>query len=176
MVLDREPDAGRKQMPEADEEGSAVFAEYVGPGRFQTRISVNDIGFITDEPVAVGGDASGPTPYELLSAALAACTSMTMRLYAERRKWELPPFRVEVAHSGPTADRTRDRFERRIVISGDIDPVRREKLLDIAGRCPVHKTLMRGFEILSSVAPVELPDAGEPAAQHQRDMEAACAE
>jgi putative redox protein len=163
-------------VPEPDEEGSAVFAEYVGPGRFRTRIAVRDSRIITDEPVAVGGDASGPTPYELLSAALAACTSMTMRLYAERKNWELPPFRVEVAHSGPTADRARDLFERRILIGGDVDPDQREKLLDIAGRCPVHKTLMRGFEIRSSVAPDDLPEGGEPAAQHLRDMEAACAE
>ena len=162
--------------PGPDEESSAVFAEYVGPGRFRTRIAVRDVTIVTDEPVAVGGDASGPTPYELLSAALAACTSMTLRLYAERKNWELPPFRVEVAHSGPTADRTRDRFERRIVISGEIDSDRREKLLDIAGRCPVHKTLMRGFEILSSVAPVDLPGGGEPDGQHLRDMEAACAD
>lgn len=162
--------------PTIGEGPSAVFAEYVGPGRFQTRIALSGGAILADEPIEAGGDGTGPTPYELLSAALAACTTMTLRLYAERKGWELPPYRVEVTHSGPASGQPRDRFERRILIAGEVEAERREKLLDIAGRCPVHKTLMRGFEILSSVAPEELADAGEPAAQHLRDMEAACAD
>ncbi len=161
---------------EIDDGTSAVFAEYAGPGRFQTRIAMRGGAIMADEPVAAGGDASGPTPYELLSAALAACTSMTLRLYGERKGWTLPPFRVEVIHEGPASGRPRDRFERRLLIDGAIDEERRERLLDIAGRCPVHKTLMRGFEIVSSVAPVELPGPGEPATQHMQDMAEACAD
>jgi putative redox protein len=161
-------------MAAINEGQSAVCAHYVGPGAFQVRIDVRGGSILADEPVEAGGNATGPTPYELLSAALAACTTMTLRLYAERKGWDLPPFHVEVAHFSPTSESGRDRFERRIVIEGDVDPERRERLLEIAGRCPVHRTLMRGFEIMSSVTPVEPPPTGEPPSQHLRDMAAAC--
>ena len=161
-------------------ESVGVTAQATGGGRFQTSIRVRDSVILSDEPVAVGGLASGPTPYELLSAALAACTSMTLHLYAERKRWMLPPFSVEVAHSlvpaaaidGPP----RDRFERRIAFAEPIDDAQREKLLEIADKCPVHRTLMRGFEISTRIGlPGDHPE-GEPADTHERQMEQACAD
>ena len=120
--------------------------------------------------------ASGPTPYELLSAALAACTAMTLRLYAGRKGWPLPPFEVEVAHSFVPGDPPRDRLSRRIAFEGGIDEERHARLLEIADRCPVHRTLARGFEVvtLADAAPTLLP--ADPPEQHERDMEQACAE
>ena len=70
-----------------DEGPSVVTGEFTGAGLFQTRIAVRGGSILADEPVEVGGMASGPTPYELLSAALAACTVMTLRLYAQRKGW-----------------------------------------------------------------------------------------
>lgn len=158
---------------------AGVTAQATGAGRFQTAIRAGGAAFLADEPVEVGGLATGPTPYELLSAALAACTSMTLRLYAERKRWALPPFTVEVAHSLPSAGAgaaPRDRFDRRIAFAGPLDEPQRAKLLEIADKCPVHRTLVRGFEITTRIGePGEHPD-GEPPAEHERQMEQACAD
>jgi putative redox protein len=157
-----------------------VVARATGAGRFQTLIGVRETTLIADEPVEVGGEGSGPTPYELLSAALAACTSMTLRLYLERKGWTLPPFSVEVAHSlvpaGGAGAPPRDRFDRRIAFEGALDAAQRAKLLEIADKCPVHRTLMRGFEISTSFGPPDQHPAGEAPAEHERQMEQACAD
>lgn len=157
---------------------SGVVARPTGKGRFQTELSVRGASFLADEPVEVGGEGTGPTPYELLSAALAACTAMTLRLYAGRKGWELPPFTVEVAHSiVPGADdRTppRDRFSRHIAFDAEMAGERREKLLEIADKCPVHRTLMRGFIIETSLGPTSEHPPGEPSSQHERDLEQVC--
>lgn len=148
-----------------------VIARPTGHGRFQAAIGLRGGGILADEPIEAGGGGTGPTPYELLSAALAACTAMTLKLYAERKGWALPPFSVEAAHS---AGGTRDLFTRRIAFEGPLDAEQQAKLLGIADKCPVHRTLVRGFEIVTQVgSDVTLPPA-EPAAQHERDMEAAC--
>ena len=156
-----------------------AVARATGQGRFQTEISVGGIQFLADEPAEVGGADSGPTPYELLSAALAACTSMTLRLYAERKGWALPAFAVEVAHSLVPAGAgapSRDRFDRRIVFAEPFDEEWRAKLLDIADKCPVHRTLERGAEISTRLGPPDEHPSGEPAAAHERQMEQACAD
>ncbi len=163
-----------KQYESPDE---GVIARSTGVGRFQTEIAVRGGSFLADEPREVGGEGTGPTPYELLSAALAACTSMTLRLYAGRKGWELPPFTVEVAHSlvPPSGDTPpRDLFSRHIGFDEPVEAERREKLLEIADKCPVHRTLMRGFLSDTSLGPASEHPAGEPARQHERDLEALC--
>ncbi len=159
---------------------TGVIAEATGAGKFETAIRVRETRILADEPVEVGGMATGPTPYELLSAALAACTSMTLRLYAERKRWTLPPFTVEVAHSlvpaGPGDPAPRDRFDRQLAFDAPLDPVQHAKLLEIADKCPVHRTLMRGFEIRTSLGPPDEHLKGEPPAEHERQMEQACAD
>ena len=86
-------------MKDADDGGTGVIARPAGAGAFLTEIAVRGGTILVDEPASVRGTDAGPTPYELLSAALAACTSMTLRLYAARKGWTLPDFTVEVAHS-----------------------------------------------------------------------------
>jgi putative redox protein len=152
-----------------------VVARPTGAGRFQTRIELSGGPILADEPIEAGGLASGPTPYELLSAAFAACTSMTMRLYAERKAWPLPPFAVEVVHALVPGDPPRDRFTRRIVFEGPLDGERRARLIEIADRCPVHRSLMRGFEVATEVGGAPLAPA-EPPGRHERDMEESCAD
>ena len=159
--------------------GNDVIARPTGAGRFQTEIRVRAGTIIADEPVEAGGLGSGPTPYELLSAALAACTAMTLRLYAERKGWTLPAFSVAAAHSivpaGPDGTPPRDLFTRNIAFESPLEEEMEKKLLEIAEKCPVHRTLMRGFEIRTAIdAAVPLP--AEPVQQHERDMEAACAD
>ncbi len=163
--------------PQPLENPDGVVAQATGEGRFQTAIRVRDTLILADEPAEVGGGATGPTPYELLSAALAACTSMTLRLYAEGKGWTLPPFSVEVAHSvvpDAASGRPRDRFDRHLAFAEPLDPVRHAKLLEIADKCPVHRTLMRGFEIRTTLGPPDQHPSGEPPAEHERQMEQAC--
>ena len=109
-----------------------------------------------DEPVDVGGGDTGPNPYELLSAALASCTTMTLRMYAERKGWNLGALSVAVRHEKIHAEdcagcETRasriDRFERVIEIGDEADDAMRAKLLEIADKCPVHRTLFSAVEV-----------------------------
>ncbi|MFD1612268.1 OsmC family protein [Sphingomonas tabacisoli] len=156
-----------------------AIARWAGPGPFQARIEVRGVEIPADEPVEVGGNGTGPTPYELLSAALATCTLMTLRLYASRKGWELPPFTVEVTHEivpDGAGGRPRDLFRRHIAFEGALDPARHGKLLEIAEKCPVHRTLMRGFEIRTELGEPAAHPKGELATRHERDMERACAE
>lgn len=155
-----------------------VIARPTGKGRFQAEIAVRGGTILADEPVEAGGGGTGPTPYELLSAALAACTAMTLKLYAERKGWALPPFSVAAAHSivpaGAGGTPPRDLFTRHIAFEGPLDAAEQERLLGVADKCPVHRTLMRGFEIVTDIGAGAAPLPAEPAAQHARDMEEAC--
>ena len=101
-----------------------------------------------DEPLAYGGTNRGPSPYGLLAAGLGACTSMTLRMYARRKGWPLKHVSVDVSHdkvhaqdAGTPNAANIDLFRRRITVTGDLDAEQRLKLLEIADKCPVHKTL-----------------------------------
>jgi len=155
-----------------------ITAQAIQGMRFATRIELPGATLIADEPVSVGGAASGPTPYQLLSAALAACTSMTLRLYAQGKGSDLPEFRVEVAHALIPGPPPHDLFTRRIIFAERLDPDREARLLAIAGRCPVHRTLSAGgAEIVTSAAvvpPVAPPlDPADPPEKHFAEMEQA---
>lgn len=109
-----------------------------------------------DEPVEVGGGDVGPSPYELLAAALASCTIMTLRMYAERKGWRIGVISVVVRHEKIHADdcancETRhgriDRFERVIEIAGKTEDAMRAKLLEIADKCPIHRTLFNEVKV-----------------------------
>jgi uncharacterized OsmC-like protein len=112
--------------------------------------------FFSDEPKEVGGENAGPSPYELLVAALGACTSMTLSSYARRKQWPLASVSVRLRHSKIHAldcadceknDVMLDRVDREIELTGDLTAEQRAKLLEIADRCPVHRTLTRGMRI-----------------------------
>ena len=111
-----------------------------------------------DEPVAAGGTDTGPSPYNLLLAALGSCTSMTIALYARRRKWPLEHVTVRLRHSRIHAEDCADceemdvrveRIEREIALAGALSDEQRKALLAIAEKCPVHRTLMSGVRIES---------------------------
>jgi putative redox protein len=106
-----------------------------------------------DEPEALGGKDTGPDPFELLLAGLGACTAMTVRLYANRKQLKLREVEVRLRdlQRATTGRDMKDKFERVIVLDGDLSDEERRHLLDIADRCPVSQTLKRGSEIVSSL-------------------------
>lgn len=114
---------------------------------------------VADEPEAYGGTDRGPSPYGFLSAGLGACTSMTIRMYARRKGWPLEGVSVDVRHdkvhaqdAGTAQDTRIDRFTRRITLEGPLTDDQRARLLEIADRCPVHRTLEAGAHITTELA------------------------
>lgn len=107
-----------------------------------------------DEPISMGSTDIGPSPYEYLCAALGACTSMTLRMYAEHKKWLITHISVDVSHkkSVDQDGQSEDIFSRTITIDGDLSDAQRLRLGEIADKCPVHKTLESGATIETSVA------------------------
>ena len=153
---------------QADE---SVVAEETGVGKFQVRIKTGDHSFLMDEPIAYGGLGTGPSPFDLLSAALSACTLMTMKLYAERKGWALDNLRVRVNHQKGKGG-ARDRFDRLLEL-GDVTDEQREALLKIAQRCPVHLLFEQGADVTVAVADAQL--AGPVAdCLHAQEIEELC--
>ncbi|SFK67595.1 bifunctional alpha/beta hydrolase/OsmC family protein [Shimia haliotis] len=113
---------------------------------------------LADEPLAYGGTNRGMTPYGFLAAGLGACTSMTIRMYARRKGWPLDHVWVDVSHDklhvkdaeAPNGDKV-DTFKRVIHLTGDLDQTQRDRLVEIADKCPVHKTLERTSKVITTV-------------------------
>ena len=127
--------------------GATGFAQEIEAGRHR---------LTADEPVEAGGTDVGPSPYELLLAALGACTSMTISMYARRKGWPLEAVTVRLQHARihaqdcaecETKEGMLDRIEREISLAGALDAAQRERLLEIANRCPVHRTLVSEIDI-----------------------------
>ncbi|MEM7254874.1 MAG: OsmC family protein, partial [Pseudomonadota bacterium] len=132
---------------------------WVGEGnqRFLRHVATDDHTWLADEPRRVGGDNLGPDPYEHLLAALGTCTSMTIRMYANRKEWPLEDVHINLRHSrehagdsaaaedGPSP--TVDVITREIEFEGPLDDAQRQRLLEIADRCPVHRTLLNTMRI-----------------------------
>lgn len=137
-----------------------VRASEAEPTRFIQDISAAGHHLIADEPESYGGDFLGPTPYQLISAGLGACTSMTIRMYARRKDIPLEHVQVDVIHNKIHAEDCEsceqsngkvDQFERKITLTGDLSQDDRQRLLAIADRCPVHKSLESEIAITSGL-------------------------
>lgn len=138
-----------------------VTVQETGHGKFQQRVTVGPHRSLADEPVAVGGADSGPGPYDLLLSALGACTSMTVRLYADRKQLPLERTTVTLSHAKIHAEDCADcdtkvglldRIERIIGFEGKLDAEQRAKLIEIADKCPVHRTLTSEVKIVTRMA------------------------
>lgn len=123
-----------------------------GNGKFGQFVTTEGHVFGADEPVAAGGQGTGPDPFELVLAGLGACTAMTLRMYADRKGLKLDRVRVELRHVRRATQSAGlvDRFERVIELEGDLDTDARQRLLEIADRCPVSQTLKRSSEIVTT--------------------------
>lgn len=165
----------RMDTPGAAPADGVVRVEETGAGRFQVKVEAGGAVLMADEPTSVGGLASGPTPYELVSAGLGACTVMTLRLYAERKGLALTRAAVEVRHEKRKGETPADRFERTLILDGDLDAEQRASLFAIADKCPVHRTLEAGA-VVATVVQAETVVAAVSEDEHFADMEAACRE
>lgn len=155
--------------------GESVLVSETRLGNLQMVVRSGAYAYLADEPRAVGGLGSGPDPYGLLAGALGACTAMTIRLYADRHGWPLERVQVAVEHHRASLE-ARDLFERAIYLEGPLDESQRQRLLDMAEKCPVHRTLDRGSDVRTRLTPVMSAEAGEgPGSEHMRDMEQASA-
>lgn len=139
--------AGR---PTEDLPPGVVRVAEAGSGRYTQTVRVGRHALVADEPAAAGGNDLGPSPYDLLLAGLGACTAMTLRMYAAQKQWPLEQVAVDLRHEKihatdceacETKDGKVDRIERVIRVEGDLDQAQRQRLLEIANKCPVHRTL-----------------------------------
>lgn len=153
-----------KDVPQGSEAIEHVRVGETRQSKFQNAVQAGQHRFFADEPASVGGTDTGPSPYDLLGAALGACTSMTLRMYADFKKLELGAVTVDVTHAkvhandcagcaeGVTAQGGKvDRFERVISINGPVPPELAGKLEEIANKCPVHKTLEHSSAVITKV-------------------------
>ena len=142
-----------------------VEVRETGAGGFQVQVMAAGTTFLADEPRAAGGLGSGPTPYDLIGSALGACTTMTIRLYADRKGMPLERATVTLEHSKiyardcadcETREGMLDRIEVTIGVEGALDAEQRRKVLEIADRCPVHRTLTSEIRIVTRAADQEV--------------------
>jgi putative redox protein len=143
----------------ADSSNSQKEGDVVVRGRsgsLAQDISIGSHRLLADEPLEVGGTDTGPTPYGLILAALGACTSMTLELYARRKSWPLESVTVRLRHRKihaedcadcETKEGMIDRIEREIELAGPLDSEQKAKLMEIADKCPVHRTLTREINV-----------------------------
>ncbi|MEY2632505.1 MAG: hypothetical protein RIR00_1159 [Pseudomonadota bacterium] len=123
---------------------SQVIVSENGQGRYQQEIRAGRHHYLADEPESMGGADAGPAPFDLLLSALGACTAMTLRMYAERKNLPLRSIRVELESGKVEIDgQPRDQVHRRIQLEGELTPEQRQRLLEIAQRCPIHRALQQ---------------------------------
>ncbi|MCB9602797.1 MAG: OsmC family protein [Sandaracinus sp.] len=115
-------------------------------------IRVREWSLVGDEPEAIGGTDTGPSPFEYLLSALGCCTSMTLALYAKRKGWPLEAVEVHLRHERVVGQSPLDRIGRVIELVGPLDDEQRARLIEIANKCPVHQALTKGSHVETSEA------------------------
>ncbi|MFZ2101236.1 MAG: bifunctional alpha/beta hydrolase/OsmC family protein, partial [Oricola sp.] len=151
-----------KDQPQGDKPIENIRVSETGQSKFQNTVRAGLHRFFADEPVSAGGTDTGPSPYDLLGAALGACTAMTLRIYADFKKLPLGAVTVDVSHAKVHArdcmectddEKSHggkiDRFERHISIAGDVAPELAGKIREIADKCPVHRTLTTNSKVVT---------------------------
>ncbi len=161
-------DAYVEPAPEAAQP-TDVEAVETGRGKFEVEIRTGRHLMFADEPTDFGGLDNGPSPFQLVSAAIAACMTMTVRLYADRKGWPVHRIRTGVGHSKEDGESPRDRFDVRLTFDGPLDEEQHDTLVEIARKCPVHRLISEGarFSVVASPEPAPC----EPPEAHELEME-----
>lgn len=130
-----------------------VTVRETGEGTYTQEVKMGPHTVTTDEPTDVGGLDQGPNPYDMLLGALGSCTSMTLRMYANQKKWPLDKVTVTLTHhkEADAEGKKRDVITRDIKLEGNLDAAQRQRLLEIANKCPVHRTLENKPDIISQL-------------------------
>ena len=137
-----------------------VTVQYLPDYSLSQLLTAGRHAYVGDEPADVGADDLGPSPYELLLRALGSCTAMTLLLYARRKGWDLAEISVHLTHDRVHAEDSQDAeseggrvdlITRDISLRGNLTDEQRQRLLEIAGRCPVHKTLTGSPKVVDSI-------------------------
>jgi len=153
----------KEEVIESTDEHPGVFVA-TGAQGYRTEIRTRGHSLVADEPVSLGGTDQGPTPYDLLSGALGACTSITLRMYADRKKWPVEGVEVKLSHQKihvkdcedcETEKGKVDEFVRYITLKGPLTEEQRQRLLEMADRCPVHRTLHNEVKVRTLLQEVE---------------------
>ena len=145
-------------MSDPSETHKTVVVRETQNGPFQVEIRSGGLSFVADQPPAVGGRGGGPDPYDLLCGALGACTSMTVRFFADQRSWPLSRVRVAVKYLGKNGT-NQECFERILALDGDLTEDQRTRLLAIADGCPVHVALTGRCVIATSFGDIGSAEA-----------------
>ena len=134
-----------------------------GLGPYQRTVHVGRHTLVADEPLSLGGNDAGPEPMDFLLASLGACTSITLRMYAERKQLPLTGIRVELLHDRVDSEKQGkvDRIVRTITLEGELTVAQRSRLLAIANKCPMYRTLQSDLRIDSSLADRSAPETAE---------------
>ena len=137
-----------------------VTVQYLPDYNYSLLLTAGQHAFVCDEPEASGGNNLGPSPYELLLWALGACTAMTLLMYARRKEWDVADISVSLTHDRVHAEDSEDAegvggkvevIERQISVRGKIDEEQTQRLLEIAGRCPVHRTITGEPKVIDTI-------------------------
>ncbi|WP_158930063.1 OsmC family protein [Acidisphaera sp. S103] len=163
--------AGGYEAARANEE--TIILEETKVGAFQIKVRCGCATFLVDEPFGVGGLASGPNPYDLLSAAIGACSLMAMRLFVTQNKWPIEKIRLRITHhrNGSLAQ---DIFIKEIQLVGPLDEIQRQKIAAVSDHCPVQTTISRGSEVRTVLLSNELlMDTATTWCEHMRDLQEA---
>ncbi|HAD98127.1 MAG TPA: osmotically inducible protein C [Cryomorphaceae bacterium] len=152
------------ETPGDEEHSEEQVMARLGEGPFLTEILAGHHHLLADEPESVGGQDLGPSPYDLLTAGLGACTAMTIKMYSNRKEWDLQEVIVHLNYNNDyledcenceNEERKIGRFERIIELKGKLDEKQRKRILSIANKCPVHKTLEQGITIETRLKEVD---------------------
>lgn len=128
---------------------AVTVSERKGGGVYANDIKTSRHHFYADEPLELGSSDIGPTPFEYLAAALGSCTTITLRMYGNRKKWPIEHISVNVSYSKQDGVQ---HFLRALNVTGDLTPEQRSRLVEIANKCPVHKVLVAGSQVDTQLA------------------------